>query len=152
MSSLNITVEIKAPRLCLIKTQKIKAFSCLWQNAGGPSDVCRPLSGLRPQQDLHSGALLTHITSRRVLISESDNNYHEEYTQNDFFVIFMLPQHKEGEITALGGPESLGRLSQELGLRLNSLCHSGAAEQVGRKPASLLYRVIMVQNTALTER
>jgi hypothetical protein len=64
----------------------------------------------------------------------------------------MLPQHKEGKITALGGPEPLRRLSQELGLRLNLLCHSGAAEQVGRKPASLLYRVIIVRNTALTER
>lgn len=44
---------------------------------------------------------LTHITSRRVLISQSDNNYQEEYTQNDFFVIFMHPRHKEREITAL---------------------------------------------------
>lgn len=56
-----------------------------------------------PKQDLHSGVCLTHITSRRALISEPDNNYREEYTQNGFFVIFMLPQHKEGEITALGG-------------------------------------------------
>lgn len=48
------------------------------------------------------GGRLTHITSRRLLISRSDNNYQEEYAQNDFFVIFMPPQHKEGEITALG--------------------------------------------------
>lgn len=43
-----------------------------------------------------------HITSRTRLISTSDNNYQGEYTQNDFFVIFIPPQHKEGEITALG--------------------------------------------------
>lgn len=45
MSSLNITVEIKAPRLGLIETQKIKALSCLWQSAEAPVDVGRPLSG-----------------------------------------------------------------------------------------------------------
>lgn len=37
------------------------------------------------------GSPLTHITSRRGLISKSDNNYQGEYTQNDFFVIFMPP-------------------------------------------------------------
>lgn len=63
----------------------------------------------------------------------------------------MLPRHKEGAITALGGREPPGRLSQELALRLNLLCHSGAVEQVGRKPASLLYRAIIVLNRALAE-
>lgn len=64
----------------------------------------------------------------------------------------MLPQHKEEEITASGGQQSPRRFSQELGLRLNLLCHAGAAEQGGRKAASLLYRVIIVRNTALTRR
>ena len=56
----------------------------------------------RLRQDFHSGARQTHVASRRGLISKSDNNYQEECTQDDFFVIFMPPQHKEGEITALG--------------------------------------------------
>lgn len=34
------------------------------------------------------GGRLTHITSRRLLISRSDNNYQEEYAQNDFFCDF----------------------------------------------------------------
>jgi hypothetical protein len=67
-------------------------------------------------------------------------------------VIFMLPQHKEEEITASRGQQSPWRFSQELGLRLNLLCHSGAAEQVGEQPGSLLYRVIIVGNTALNQR
>lgn len=63
----------------------------------------RALSGGHRSRICIQGVRLTHITSRRALISEPDNNYREEYTQNDFFVIFMLPQHKEVEITALGG-------------------------------------------------
>lgn len=101
MSSLNITAEIKAPRLCLIKTQKIKAASCLWQNTR-PWCSRLPLSGpISADGFAFREPVLTHITSRRVLISEPDNNYQEEYTQNDFFVIFMHPQHKEEEITVL---------------------------------------------------
>lgn len=67
---------------------------------------------VRLLQGFHSGARQTRVASRRGLISKSDNNYQEECTQDDFFfVIFMPPQHKEGEITALGergaSPKSL---------------------------------------------
>lgn len=38
-----------------------------------------------------------HITSRSGLISTSDNNYQEEYTQNDFFCDFLcLPNTRKG--------------------------------------------------------
>lgn len=87
MSSLNITVEIKAPRSRLIKTHKIKARSCLWQSASAPV-MSATIVWAASRQDLHPGARLTHITSRRVLIFASDNNYQEEYTQNDFFCDF----------------------------------------------------------------
>lgn len=42
------------------------------------------------RQDLHAGGpqRKIHITSRTALISTSDNNYQEEYTQNDFFCDF----------------------------------------------------------------
>lgn len=39
-------------------------------------------------QDFHSGARQTHVASRRGLISKSDNNYQEEFTQDDFFCDF----------------------------------------------------------------
>lgn len=101
MSSLNITAEIKAPRLRLIETQKIKALSCLGQNTR-PWCLGHPLFGAGSVAGFaFREPALTHITSRRVLISEPDNNYQEECTQNDFFVIFMHPRHKEREITAL---------------------------------------------------
>lgn len=45
MSSLNITVEIKAPRLGLIETQKNQSALLSVAERGGPSDVGRPLSG-----------------------------------------------------------------------------------------------------------
>lgn len=102
MSSLNITAEIKAPRLCLIKTQKNQSSLLSVAKRGGPvmsGDHCLACDSHRI---CILGARLTHITSRRVLISKSDNNYQGEYAQNDFFVIFMPPQHKEGEITASG--------------------------------------------------
>lgn len=88
MSSLNITAEIKAPRLRLIETQEIKALSCLWQYAGGAGVSGNHCLGLGGSRICIQGARLTHITSRRALISKSDNNYQEEYTQNDFFCDF----------------------------------------------------------------
>lgn len=84
MSSLNITVEIKAPRLRLIKTQKNQS-TLLSAAARGGFDVGRPLSGCGCSRICIQGARLTHIASRRVLISTSDNNYQEECAQNDFF-------------------------------------------------------------------
>lgn len=83
----------------------------------GPSDVSGHCLALGTKGLAFKGPSLTHITSRRELISESDNNYQEEYTQNDFFCdfFFMLPQHKEEEITASRGQQSPRRFSQELG-------------------------------------
>lgn len=102
MSSLNITVEIKAPRLGLIETQKNQSALLSVAERGGPS-WCRATIVWRGCGKICiQGARWTHVTSRRGLISKSDNNYQGEYPQNDFFVIFMPPQHKEGEITALG--------------------------------------------------
>jgi hypothetical protein len=72
----------------------------------GPNDVSGHCLATGTAGLAFKGPSLTHITSRRVLISESDNNYQEEYAQNDFFVIFMLPQHKEEEITASRGQQS----------------------------------------------
>lgn len=45
MSSLNITAQIKAPRLGLIETQKNQSALLFVAKCGGPSDVWRPLSG-----------------------------------------------------------------------------------------------------------
>lgn len=84
MSSLNITAEIKAPRLCLIKTQKNQSSLLSMAEYRGPSDVSGYCLDLGTAGLAFKGPSLTHITSRRVLISESDNNYQEEYTQNDF--------------------------------------------------------------------
>lgn len=56
------------------------------------------------------GARLTHITSRRVLISKSDNNYQEEYTQNDFFCDFYAsPTQGRGDNSA----RRKGRVSED---------------------------------------
>lgn len=88
MSSLNITAEIKAPRLRLIETQKNQSalLSVAIRRGGRVSGGhCLGLGGSRI---CIQGARLTHITSRRALISKSDNNYQEEYTQNDFFCDF----------------------------------------------------------------
>lgn len=117
MSSLNITVEIKAPRLCLIKTQKNQSTLLSVAKRRGPVMSGGHCLARNCRRICIQGVRLTHITSRRVLISKSDNNYQEEYTQNDFFVIFMPPQHKEGEITALG----------EKGESQNSLPRAGSS-------------------------
>lgn len=126
MSSLSITAEIKAPRLCLIETQEIKALSCLWQNTR-PQCLGRPLFGpISVAGFAFREPGLTHITSRRVLISESDNNYQEEYTQNDFFCDFYAsPTQGKGD----NGTMKKGRVSKgspwSCVLRLNLLCYSG---------------------------
>lgn len=88
MSSLNITAEIKAPRLRLIKTQKNQSSLLSMAKYRGPSDVSGHCLAIGTAGLAFRGPSLTHITSRRVLISESDNNYQEEYAQNDFFCDF----------------------------------------------------------------
>lgn len=63
----------------------------------GPSDVSGHCLALGTAGLAFKGPSLTHITSRRELISESDNNYQEEYTQNDFFfVIFFYASSTQG--------------------------------------------------------
>lgn len=89
MSSLNITAEIKAPRLRLIETQKNQSTLLSVAIRGGGAGVSgKHCLGLGGSRICIQGARLTRITSRRALISKSDNNYQEEYTQNDFFCDF----------------------------------------------------------------
>lgn len=155
MSSLNITVKIKAPRLCLIKTQKNQRTLLSVAKCGGPSDVGDHCLAGGPRPDLHAGGpqCKVHITSRTGLISTSDNNYQEEYTQNDFFVIFIPPQHKEREITALGERRESRKTLPGAGSSIKfAVPLTAAGEQLGGKPASLLYGVIIDLNTALTVR
>lgn len=80
MSSLNITVEIKAPRLRLIKTQGNQSplLSGAPVGAAAGAIVGAPRGGICMRGARH------RIASRRALICTSDNNYRGEYTQNDF--------------------------------------------------------------------
>lgn len=104
MSSLNITVRIKAPRLCLIKTQKNQRTLLSVAKCGGPSDVGDHCLAGDCGQICMQGARDVKYTLHHVrgLSPRLTIIIRKKILRMTFFVIFMPPQHKEGEITALG--------------------------------------------------
>lgn len=151
MSSLNITVEIKAPRLRLIKTQKNQSTLLSAARAEAPTRGGHCL-GRDCSRICIQGARLTHIASRRGLISTSDNNYQEECAQNDFFCDPHASPTQGRADNSMGRKGASRSALPRAGSSIKSAPPLRCRGQAGRKPPSLPRRAIIGPNTALTRR